>query len=379
MAFLLLAALFLGPGPLSASTPAAFAGPQGKVSAEAAEAQRDTRFDELVAEFQKEFLAWRQSMRGERDPAARRELMKRHPARVFEARFRELGASGETRGLVWVLQNATNIAVSEPAAFREAVCRTLIDEHTDSFAFGERGIDLILNEQNVLGVATTETLLRELAARTKVPGTRLKTLRRLAVYLSLVDEGEGSEGANARGIALFEQLVTEAEAAGEDKLARDLGAELIRRRDLRIGALAPDFEATTVDGETFRLSDFRGKIVLVDFWGFWCTTCRRELPHLKDVRDRYKDRDFVIVGVATDEDKDEFRRLAEELDVDWVNAWDGSTDGPLSRAWGVGFYPTSYLLDAEGRIRKANLRMQYLGLAVKQLLAEHEGAADQGK
>jgi len=367
MWFNLLIALALGAPP--STSPSASPGPSSAALVQEAVAAVDP-YDALLVEFQQAFRVWRKEMRGQRDPARRRELIASHPARVFEARFEKLGDEGDTRGLVWLLQNATHLSAKDEArTYREAVCKELIREHTDAAVFGKRGVDLILNEQDALGVASVEALLRELARKTAVPETHVAALRRLGAYLAAAKD----EAAKARGHAVFEELIAEAEEANDADLARELRAELIRRRDLRVGMLAPDFEAKTVDGETFRLSDYRGKVVLIDFWGFWCASCRRELPHLKDVRDRFAGEPFVIVGVTTDEDKAEFRKLAAELDVDWVNAWDGGTSGPLSTAWGIAYFPTSYLIDAEGRIRKTNLRMQYLGLAVKQLLAELDG------
>jgi cytochrome oxidase Cu insertion factor (SCO1/SenC/PrrC family) len=74
-----------------------------------------------------------------------------------------------------------------------------------------------------------------------------------------------------------------------------------------VGSLAPDFELETVDGDTIRLSDLRGKVVALNFWATWCAPCRLEMPDLQDRADAFGDR-LAVVGVDFDE-------TAEEVDA----------------------------------------------------------------
>ena len=69
-----------------------------------------------------------------------------------------------------------------------------------------------------------------------------------------------------------------------------------------IGSVAPEIALPTPEGDTLRLSDFRGKIVLIDFWASWCGPCRRENPHVKKLYEKYKDQGFEILGVSLDRD-----------------------------------------------------------------------------
>jgi hypothetical protein len=96
----------------------------------------------------------------------------------------------------------------------------------------------------------------------------------------------------------------------------------------------------------------------------------RELPRLKALVERHEHEPFAIVGVNTDGDKDEYRARAAELGVTWRSAWQGSTDGPLPRAWGVDTFPTVFVLDAKHVIRRVNVRGDELERVVAELLEE---------
>jgi len=76
------------------------------------------------------------------------------------------------------------------------------------------------------------------------------------------------------------------------------------------------------------------------------------IPHERSLVKKLADEPFALVGVNTDQDKDKYRQQAEEMEVTWRSAWQGSTNGPISRRFAVQGYPTVYLIDAEGKIRK---------------------------
>ena len=105
-----------------------------------------------------------------------------------------------------------------------------------------------------------------------------------------------------------------------------------------------------------------------------------EIPHERALVERLKDEPFVLLGVNMDEDKEEYRKFLLEAGVTWRNSWQGSTDGPWPTLWGIEAIPTTFVLDAEHRIRFLDTRGEELGRVVDVLLAEKakSGTTDGG-
>ena len=97
------------------------------------------------------------------------------------------------------------------------------------------------------------------------------------------------------------------------------------------------------------------------------------MPHLKSLVERHKDKPFAILGINTDSDRDEYRKLIEDNGVTWRSAWQGSTAGPIPTRWAIEAFPTKYLLDAKGVLRYADDELwgaESLDRAIETLLAE---------
>ena len=88
---------------------------------------------------------------------------------------------------------------------------------------------------------------------------------------------------------------------------------------------------------------------------------------------------FVLLGINTDQSKEEYRKQAKELGVNWRSSWQGSTSGPIPRQWRISGYPSKFILDGEGRIRYANLRGKSLDRAVAELVAEEKAKGQGGQ
>ena len=122
--------------------------------------------------------------------------------------------------------------------------------------------------------------------------------------------------------------------------------------DVRVGAPLPDFAFTDFDGRARKLSEFRGKYLLLDFWGSWCAPCLADLPHLKAAYDRFRDRGFEILGIDYEHgaSTDKVRALLREKDVKWTNATPESVKDLVDnrlRIWG---FPSYILLDRDGSV-----------------------------
>jgi hypothetical protein len=95
-----------------------------------------------------------------------------------------------------------------------------------------------------------------------------------------------------------------------------------------------------------------------------------EIPHQRALVERFKDEPFAILGVNTDDDKEEYRRKLADYGVTWRSSWQGSTAGPIPTQWGINSYPTIFVLDAKHVIRFVDKRGEELGKAVEELLRE---------
>ena len=136
-----------------------------------------------------------------------------------------------------------------------------------------------------------------------------------------------------------------------------------------IGQVAPEIALPNPDGVIKKLSDFRGKYVLVDFWAGWCAPCRRENPNLVAAYAKYKDKGFEIFGVSLDRTRDQWLKAIEDDNLTWtqvseVKYWDSEA----ARAYGVNSIPRSFLLDREGKIIAKE--QQTRGPALQQKLKE---------
>jgi len=122
------------------------------------------------------------------------------------------------------------------------------------------------------------------------------------------------------------------------------------RFDLRQGAQLPDFSFTDFDGKTRKLSELRGKYVLLDFWATWCLPCVEELPNLLKVYEEYAPRGFEIVGMDNDEDLAAARAIVSAQKLPWPQATPASIDTLIEKQFRVRRFPTAILLDPEGRV-----------------------------
>ncbi|WP_095508732.1 TlpA disulfide reductase family protein [Rubrivirga marina] len=114
-------------------------------------------------------------------------------------------------------------------------------------------------------------------------------------------------------------------------------------------APAPDFALATASGATFRLSEHRGEVVVLNLWATWCPPCRHEIPDFVELYDEYRDDGLTVVGVSLDEDGwDAVRPFAEEMGVTYpVAVDDGTVDGLYGPTVSL---PTTFVIDREGNV-----------------------------
>ncbi len=148
--------------------------------------------------------------------------------------------------------------------------------------------------------------------------------------------------------------------------------ELYELQHLSVGDIAPEIAGKDLDGAEFKLSDYRGKVVMLDFWGHWCPPCRAMYPHEQLIVDKTAGLPFVLIGVNSDNRLEVAQRAVRDDKLPWRNFWDGprGTNGPISQQWNITAWPTVYLIDGNGVIRFKDILDTDLDRAIEQLMAE---------
>lgn len=144
---------------------------------------------------------------------------------------------------------------------------------------------------------------------------------------------------------------------------------------VEVGDEMPDIVMENPEGEELKLSDLRGKVVLVDFWASWCKPCRKANPKLVKVYKKYKDRQFenangfTIFSVSLDQKAESWKKAIEDDELIWshhvndFNVW----RSPIARKLGIKTIPTAFLIDGEGVIVAINPE-KHLEFYIKDLL-----------
>jgi thiol-disulfide isomerase/thioredoxin len=135
---------------------------------------------------------------------------------------------------------------------------------------------------------------------------------------------------------------------------------------LKIGDQATDASFETLDGDHLWLSNYAGKVVMLDFWATWCGPCKSALPALTRIAKARQGQPFVLISVSEDRDGHPLRDFTASHGMTWTQTWDGNA--AAQRLFKVKAYPTTILVDATGRIRF--LRTGWNGGAERELNRE---------
>lgn len=130
-----------------------------------------------------------------------------------------------------------------------------------------------------------------------------------------------------------------------------------------VGSPAPDFRLTDLSGRTVTLADYRGKVVLIDFWATWCSSCESEIPDMKALDARFKDADFALLAASVDQAGPEVvAKYAADKALPYRILF---ADEATSKAYRIFGLPTKFLIDREGRVVR-----KYLDLVPSESLAK---------
>ena len=224
-------------------------------------------------------------------------------------------------------------------------------------------------ELNITGSEANDIYMRN-AKITRAKGYSLDSLlaahpsSAVAAYFVVKDfayklDLEGMKAARAK---------FDASLAGTEYV-KQIESMIDRMEKVQVGSVAPDFTLPDVDGNPVSLSSFRGKYVLVDFWAAWCPDCRKENPNIVAAWNKYKDKNFAVLGVSLDRNRDQWLAAIEKDGLTWTQVSDlkyWSSDAAV--LYCIRWIPMSFLIDPEGKIVSVGLEGEELHNKLEELL-----------
>jgi len=240
-----------------------------------------------------------------------------------------------------------------------------------SQSMNRRGVRraLLLATAGVLAAGITAALIAGTRGASPGPQVTVQAVSAAAASPQVTPSASTKDALAAAADALgFRQ--TRAENVGVvENLPPDTQLLAPSKSMLAVGAAAPDFTLSTATGERVRLSDLRGKTVLLEFFATWCPHCQAEAPHLTKLFESLPAAVFAFLSVNADsEDPASLYAFDRFFHIPWPTLLDPGTPagsfkqaggaGPVTAAYGVALYPTFYIIDAKGRVAWRNDREQ---------------------
>jgi thiol-disulfide isomerase/thioredoxin len=195
-----------------------------------------------------------------------------------------------------------------------------------------------------------EALLRKVRAKSTNKAVQLQAAFLLADVLREKDEPTAAQTQEAE--TLLTEIIDQAKGVKgvPPGMAEQAAANLTELRKFAVGKPAPDAASSDLDGKAAKLSDYKGKVVVLDFWATWCGPCVGMIPHEREMVKRYAGKPFAFISVSGDDKKETLKEFLTKQPMPWVHWW-GGADGGVIREWNIQGFPTFYVIDAKGVIR----------------------------
>jgi peroxiredoxin len=262
---------------------------------------------------------------------------------------------------------ASFLSAAEPAPAGDVLAqlKTLVEKAREKIAAGDLSEAAFAEELKGLDAL----IAAHRGEKSDAVGQVLFT--KASLYLQVIEDYD-------KAVAVLQQAKTDFAGtrvgAQAEAALRQLEAQkdmLKAKAALRPGLVFPNFQAKDLAGAPLSVEQFRGKVVLIDFWATWCGPCVDELPNVQAAYAKYRDKGFEIVGISLDNSEAALKSFLAEHKMTWPQTFDGKGwQSELAQQYGISSIPATYLLDREGKIVAKNLRGAALETQLAKLLKE---------